>query len=115
MGRTDLDSGKFYAKVLLKEPLPLMMQESIAVFARGTGASGPVIWPDKENRMGKRAAGLPPEAYIAYPTEADRQAALMLRGVDERPRPAQILVAGQLRLSPGESPLPSGPAVLCRS
>merc|ERR1719201_558907 len=29
-----------------------------------------------ENRMGKRAAGQPPEAYIAYPTESDRQAAL---------------------------------------
>jgi len=76
MGRTDLDSGKFYAKVLLKEPLPLMMQQSIEVFARGTGAAEPVMWPDKENRMGKRVLGNPPEAYIAYPTEADRQAAL---------------------------------------
>lgn len=76
MGRTELDSGKFYAKVLLKEPLPLMMQQSIEVFARGTGAAEPVMWPDKENRMGKRAAGQPPEAYIAYPTESDRQAAL---------------------------------------
>ena len=26
------------AQVLLKEPLPLMMQQSIEVFARGTGA-----------------------------------------------------------------------------
>jgi hypothetical protein len=76
MGRTDLDMGKFYAKVLLKEPLPLMMQQSIEVFARGTGAAEPVMWPDKENRMGKRASGHPPEAFIAYPTEADRQAAL---------------------------------------
>jgi hypothetical protein len=72
----DLDSGKFYAKVLLKEPLPLLMQQSIEVFARGTGAAEAVMWPDKENRMNKRAAGHPPEAYIAYPTEADRQAAL---------------------------------------
>jgi hypothetical protein len=76
MGRMDLDSGKFYAKVLLKEPLPLLMQQSIEVFARGTGSAEPVMWPDKENRQNKRAAGHPPEAYIAYPSEADRQAAL---------------------------------------
>jgi hypothetical protein len=68
-------SGRWFAKVLLPEPLPLSLKQSIDHFANGTGCVN-LQWPaDKENRKeGKRAN--PPEAWLAYASQEDRQAAL---------------------------------------
>lgn len=71
-------SGRWYAKVLLPEPLCLSLRQSIEHFAQGTGCMA-LHWPvDKENRTqkeGKRGPS-PPEALLAYGSSEERQAAL---------------------------------------
>lgn len=74
-------SGRWYAKVLLPEPLHASLRKSIEHFAQGTGCMA-LHWPaEKENRQqpygggGKRGPN-PPEALLAYGSSEERQAAL---------------------------------------
>jgi hypothetical protein len=87
MGRTDLDStGRWYAKVLLQEPMPAPLRRSLEHFATGTGSLS-LIWPSEskglqENQIGPngqrfvKKSGVPQAAFIAYATDIERQAAL---------------------------------------